>query len=55
MQVNIHMRAHINTLVYVVEGEEQSLLGLRDGEALGIIKIKPEGTFTVRITVLLQK
>jgi len=34
--------------VYVVEGEEQSLLGLKDGEALGIINIKPEGTFTVK-------
>jgi len=40
--------AQINTIVYVVEGEEQSLLGLKDREALGIINIKPEGTFTVR-------
>ena len=39
---------HINPIVYVVGEEEQSLLGLKDGEALGIINIKPEGTFMVR-------
>ena len=35
------------TIVYVVKGAKESLLGLRDGEALGIIKIQPEGE-TVR-------
>ena len=35
--------AKIKTIVYVVEGECQSLLGLRDSEKLGIIKIDPEG------------
>ena len=39
---------HVDTLVYVVEGERQSLLRLKDGEALGIIIITPEGQFTVR-------
>ena len=38
--------AQINTIAYVVEGEEQSLLGLKDGEALGIIN--SDGQFTVR-------
>ena len=33
----------VNTMVYVVAGETESLLGLKDGEALGIIQIKPEG------------
>ena len=40
--------AQINTIVYVVAGEEQSLLGLKDGEALGIININSDGQFTVR-------
>jgi hypothetical protein len=31
------------TIVYVVEGETQSLLGLRDSKALGILSIQPEG------------
>ena len=35
--------AEITTIVYVVEGETTSLLGLKDGESLGIINIKPEG------------
>ena len=35
--------AQISTIVYVVEGETQSLLGLRDSEKLGIIKVNPEG------------
>ena len=35
--------AEVKTCVYVVKGAKESLLGLRDGEALGIIKIKPEG------------
>ena len=35
--------ASVKTLVYVVEGQKQSLMGLKDGEALGIIKIDPKG------------
>ena len=31
------------TIVYIVAGETESLLGLKDGENLGIIRIKPEG------------
>ena len=31
------------TIVYVVRGETESLLGLKDGEALGIINIDPKG------------
>ena len=38
----------INTIVYVVKGQKQSLLGLLDGEALGIIKINPDGDQCVR-------
>ena len=37
--------AEVRTIVYVVRGQQQSLLGLRDGEALGIIEIKPEGRY----------
>ena len=36
----------ITTMVYVVKGKSQSLLGLRDGKALGIISIDPEGSYT---------
>ena len=35
--------AEVTTIVYVVKGAKDSLLGLRDGEALGIIKIQLEG------------
>ena len=35
--------ATITTMVYVVRGAKESLLGLKDGEALGIIKIQPDG------------
>ena len=35
--------ATVNTIVYVVRGSGQSLLGLKDGENLGIIEINPEG------------
>ena len=35
--------ATTRTVVYVVKGEKQSLLGLKDGKALGIITITPEG------------
>ena len=33
----------VETVVYVVRGAKESLLGLKDGEELGIIKIQPEG------------
>ena len=33
----------INTMVYVVEGQKESLLGQKDGVALGILSIKAEG------------
>ena len=33
----------IKSMVYVVKGQEESLMGRKDGEALGIIVIKPEG------------
>ena len=39
--------AKVTTMVYVVKGESQSLLGLKDGKALGIIDIKPEGRVEV--------
>ena len=39
----------ITTIVYVVKGESQSLLGLRDGKALGIISIDPEGSYTQKV------
>ena len=35
--------AKVDTIVYVVRGAKESLLGLKDGEALGIINIQPEG------------
>ena len=35
--------ATLRTMVYVVQGQKQSLLGLKDGQALGIIEINPEG------------
>ena len=35
--------AEIQTKVYVMEGEEESLLGQEDAEALGIIAIRAEG------------
>ena len=35
--------ATLRTIVYVVKGQKQSLLGLKDGQALGIIEINPEG------------
>ena len=33
----------ISTVIYVVKGESQSLLGLEDGKALGVISINPDG------------
>ena len=35
--------ARINTTVYVVSGQEESLLGKKDGQRLGIISISPDG------------
>lgn len=35
--------ATVSTIVYVVKGSGHSLLGLQDGENLGIIEINPEG------------
>ena len=34
--------AKITTIVCVVKGAKESLLGLQDGEALGIISIEPD-------------
>ena len=33
----------VATLIYVVKGECQSLLGLKDGKDLGIVRIRPQG------------
>ena len=33
----------VKTIVYVVEDQTESLLGKKDGQALGIIRITPEG------------
>ena len=33
----------VTTLIYVVKGECQSLLGLKDGKDLGIVRICPQG------------
>ena len=38
--------AEVTTVAYVVKGAKESLLGLKDGEALGIIKIQPAGPST---------
>ena len=35
--------ATVSTIVYLVKGSGHSLLGLQDGENLGIIEINPEG------------
>ena len=40
--------ATVSTIVHVVIGSKQSLLGLKDGQALGIISITPEGKQQVR-------
>ena len=36
--------AKIQTEVYMNKSEEESLLGQRDAEALGIVVMKPEGS-----------
>lgn len=41
-------RRQITTIVYVVAGEKQSLLGLADTEVLGIMQITSEGQLLVR-------
>ena len=46
-QLKAKAGAQITTTAYVIKGAKESLLGLRDGEALGIMKIQPEGK-TVR-------
>ena len=42
-QLKARAGAQIITTVYVIRGAKESLLGLRDGEVLGIMKIQPEG------------
>merc|ERR1711864_38039 len=44
--------AQIITTVYVIRGAKESLLGLRDGEALGRMKIKPEGEKINRLQMM---
>jgi hypothetical protein len=44
--------AKVKTMVYVVEGQKQSLLGLKDGEALGIINIQPKGASKEKVNQL---
>ena len=39
------------TIIYVVKNAQESLLGLRDGEALGIIQINPNGEIVRQATV----
>ena len=41
--------ASVTTIMYVVKGAKESLLGLQDGEALGIIKIEPDGESVRRL------
>ena len=42
-RITANVGAKVTTIVYVVKGESQSLLGLVDGKALGIISIDPQG------------
>ena len=44
--------ASMQTIIYVVKEAKESLLGLNDGEALGIIKIQPEGEIVKKLHVL---
>ena len=46
-QLKARAGAEITTTAYVIRGVKESLLGLRDREALGIMKIQPKGD-TVR-------
>ena len=47
MRGRVKCGKEVKTVVYVVEGETQSLLGLRDAKALGVISTKPEGRLYV--------
>ena len=47
--------AKVETIVYVVRGAKESLLGLRDGEALGIIRIQPEGEIVRRLDMFTKE
>ena len=47
--------AKVDTIVYVVKGAKESLLGLKDGEALGIIKIRPEGEQVRRLDMFTKE
>ena len=42
-QIKAELGAETIITVYVIRGVQESLLGLRDAEALGILKINPEG------------
>ena len=53
-QIKAGVRAEVTTIVYVVRGVKESLLGLRDRKALGFIKIQPEGD-TVRMLEMATK
>ena len=46
--------AEITTIVYMVRGAKESILRLRDREALGIMSIQPEGD-TVRTVGMITK
>ena len=39
----------IESTVYIVQGEHESLLGREDAKKLGIIKVNPRGTKTVEV------
>ena len=40
------------TVVFIVKGEQQSLLGLKDCKNLGIIEINPEGKAQIRAEIV---
>ena len=46
-RIKCYMRAVggkvVKAMIYIVQGETESLLGLKDAEALGILQIRPEG------------
>ena len=39
------------TIIYIVKNAQESLLGLRDGDALGITQINPNGEIVWQVTV----
>ena len=47
--------AKITTIVYMVKGVKESLLGLQDGEALGIIRIETDGESVRRLEQLTKQ